>query len=76
MPKKMMITVSGPAMSGKSTVTEIIAQALRNVGLACDVDYGVDGQPTSLLSRRIEALRVAWPIITINQQQTNREVKG
>jgi len=72
-PKHLYITVTGPAMSGKSTVVEVIAQALARAGLKCDVNYGDDGQPTSPLSRRIDAMKIAAPNITINQRQTQRE---
>lgn len=81
MAKEILITVMAGAGDGKSTVAELIHQALKNVGLSVELvdDNGVGvvdelpGLIASELELRAEAIRQREHKVTILTRQARRE---
>lgn len=70
---ELVVIVSGPANSGKTTIAEILQKALDDHGIPTELAEPVDTDAP--FSKRLNALRARETTATVTCRQTNREGK-
>lgn len=73
--KQLRITISGSAGTGKTTMANVIAQALEAVGFDVTLEADPDGVVVDNLAERAANYLATRPKITVAQKATKRTAK-